>query len=71
MYAARYTSISNVKRRKRRTVDFVLLTLFGTENFAVLDKSANFAAFKIQRKLRDALPYIREGVFYARRIFVH
>ena len=67
----RYTSTSNVKRRKRRTVDFVLLTLFGTENFAVLDKSANFAAFKIQRKLRDALPYIREGVFYARRIFVH
>ena len=47
MYAARYTSTLNAKRRKRRTVDFVLLTLFGTENFAVLDESANFAASKI------------------------
>lgn len=60
-----------MKRRKRRTIDFVPLTLIGTENFAVLDESANFAASKIQRKLRDALPYIREGVFYARRIFIH
>lgn len=67
----RYTSTSNVKRRKRRTVDFVLLTLFGTENFVGLDKSANFAALKIQRKLRDALPHIREGVFYAHRIIIH
>ena len=67
----RYTSTSNVKRRKRRTVDFVLLTLFGTENFAVLDESANFATLKISRKLRDALPHIREGVFYAHRIFIH
>ena len=68
----RYTSTSNVKRRKRRkTVDFVLLTLFGTENFAVLEESDNFAAFKISRKLRNALPHIREGVFYARRISIH
>lgn len=44
---ARYTSTSNVKRRKRKTIDFVLLTLFGTENFAVLDESTNFAASKI------------------------